>query len=775
MSNNERRPILYNGEAYSQPVIKKSGGQEKSLPMSFDEAKSSMLNQINKTREAIRTIEPDSRLPNEFIISLTMHHDFSAKSYYPDTLFDSDTEKFGLNEIGSRIQKVEEIVDRDGEKALETKSSKMFFLRATEKSLDNLERKLKSLEQTLPKNFQNDIRKISAFGLQEKDDKVMGFQKGWNNGRIEAILHPFDQDYGLAMEFFLEKLDSAGVNLSEIKYKEYPSGVTFISLPGNIEVINEIAGFNPLRAVHPLEMRSLPEISRAYGVNDGPQIPRFTMKSPITVGVIDGGLNLNNPYVKNYVESQISVAGTPLKSYKNHGTQVSGAILYGPLNNYTKTDTLPEPLVSVKNFGVLSDLTDPDLYDAIDAIEKIVPANKDIRVYNLSLGPRGPILDDNINRFTYSCDMLSHEYEVLFCVAVGNDGDVEGYDRIQSPADSVNCLGVGAFTKDDNGIKRAPYSCVGPGREGGKMKPDIMAFGGCSNRPIHLVAEKVGERVLSTGTSFASPIVAGLAGRLVGESNEQITPLAAKALIIQHAEEKEVEHSIEMGHGILPENINVLTACKNDSYTLIYKGEVNEGKYAEFLIPWEIIEKGKATFRWTAAVLTSVDELSPDDYTSSAVEISFYPNGNKYQFTNQNGSLLDGINKKSEVVDILKNPQRAEYLLQNGWKQSQFPKTDSASMKFKTEQELRSDLKWDSLDTREITKLAKGIDDPVFHVHALGRGSRASGSKVKFALVLTVSTTQTEVDLYSKILQKYSALAAVQMKSIVDVRQNVNS
>lgn len=775
MSNKERRSILYNGEAYSQPVTKKSGGKEKSLPISFHEAKSRMITQINETREAIKSIAPGSRLPNEFVISLTMHHDFSAKSYYPDTLFDSDTEKFGLSEIGSRIQKKEETLEIEGEKSTQIKTSKMFFIRATENSLNKLERKLNSLEQTLPKNFQNDIRKISAFGIQDKQEKIMGFQGSWNDGRIEAVLHPFDEDSGLAIEFFLEKLDSAGVNLSQIKYKQYPSGVTFISLPANKNVVEQISGFNPLRAIHPLEMRSLPEISRSSGTKDGPQVPNFTIKSPIYVGVIDGGVNTNNPYVQNYIESEVSVSGNPLQPYKNHGTQVTGAVLYGPLNKYTKLDTLPEPLVSVKNFGVLSDLTDPDLYDVIDAIEDIIPANTDIRVYNLSLGPRGPILDDNINRFTYACDMLSHQHEVLFCVAVGNDGDVLGYDRIQSPADSVNCLGVGAFTKDDNGIKRAPYSCVGPGREGGKMKPDIMAFGGCSNRPIHLVAEDIGDRVLSTGTSFACPIVAGLAGRLVGESDNHISPLAAKALIIQHAENKEEEHSIEMGHGILPEDIDSLTTCNNNSYTLIYKGEVEEGKYAEFIIPWELIDKGKATFRWTAAALTSVDELSPDDYTSSAIEISFYPNRNKYIFTNQDGNPLDGSNKKTEVVDISKDAERAKYLLENGWRQAQFPKTDSATLQFKTESELRADLKWDTLDTREITKRAKSVEDPVFHIHALGRGSRTSGSKVKFALVLTLTTTQTEIDLYSNVLQKYSALAAVKMESVVEVRQNIVS
>lgn len=772
--NKKRRPILYNGQVYGEPVSKGGGGGPKAMPYTYEQARDFVLNDIHETREVLRKMPDSARLPNEIILSLTLQPEFSAKSYYPETLFDLGYEKFGLTEIGSRVWKnkdyksnEKEIIEVESEEYVAPTFSKMFFVRATEKSLTKFENQLKKSTSTLTKSFQTDIRKISSLGILPTSEQILGLSDDWQQGRLEAVLHPFGIDKGKSLEHFLNHISEAGANTDDVRFKQYRSGVSFISFNGDKNILDSLTGYNPLRTIHPLKMRDLPEIARGTSINGGPNIPKFTIKSKTVVGVLDGGLDDNNPYTKNYSESEFSVTGSPIAELIEHGTQVTGAVLYGPLNNYSTGDTLPEPFVSVKTFGVLSsNSTDPELYDAIDAIEKIIPNNKDIKVYNLSLGPRGPILDDTISRFTYSFDLLSIDHEVLFCVAVGNDGHLKGYERIQSPSDAVNCLAVGAYTNRKGNSIRAPYSSIGPGREGSKMKPDIMAFGGCDQHPIHLVSQKLGNKVWSQGTSFASPIAASLAGRLVGESNNTIDTLTAKALMIHSARDNSLNgsHCLEMGHGIVPDEMENIISCNEKSYTLIYRGELDPAKYAEFLIPWdENITKGKANFKWTVAVLTDIDQLSTDDYTTSSVEIAFYPNRNKYVFKNNTGIDLEGDAKKSEVVDISKNPERMEYLLLNGWEQSNFPQTDSAKPQFRTELELKEDLKWDSLDAREVTKLSKSIDEPVFHIHALGRGNRNGVKKVKFALILTVTTPKTEIDLYANILNKYSALIPLQI------------
>lgn len=769
--NQKRRPILYNGQTYAKSVTKSSGGGSKPMNFTFEQARDFVLEDVANVKASIKEMPSSQRLPNEVVVGLVMQPEFSAKSYYPDSLFDLGAEKFGLKEIGSRIYKNE----NNKETGASQTSSKMFFVRATEESLTRFENQLNKNAVLLTKSFQDDIRKISSVNILEGSDQILGFPSEWENGKIEAVLHPFDLDKQKAIDHFISKITQAGAKNEDIKLKTYASGVTFVSFDANKTILQAVNGYNPLRTVHPLRIREL-AFHRGTTVPNGPQPPLFKTKSPIVVGVIDGGIDVNNPYLKNYIDSEFSVSGNPIQGCVDHGTQVTGAVLFGPLNQYNSTHILPEPKISAKNFGVLSTTsTDPDLYEAIDAIEKIVPLNKNIKVYNLSIGPQGPILDDSISRFTYSCDLLSRTYNVLFCVAVGNDGDKVGYDRIQSPSDAVNCLSIGAYTTKNGTKTRAPYSSIGPGREGCKMKPDVLAFAGCDQHPIHLVASEDGKKVWSMGTSFASPIVAGIAGRLIGESNNVIDPLIAKALII-HATSTEKTHTYETGHGFIPDEYETIATCIDKSYTLIYQGEIEYGKYAEYLIPWEdTINDGSVTFKWTAAVLSDVDELSSADYTSNTIEVAFYPHQSKYLFKNTSKQLLDGKKKDSEVVDVINNLQRAEYLIANGWEQSTFPKTDSPSTQYKTESELKADLKWDSLDTRSITKRTDGVSAPVFHIHALGRGNRTVGKKVKFAMVLTVTAPKVKIDLYSRILNVYNALIPIQIKSVIDIDINLES
>lgn len=767
MSNdNQRRPILYNGQTYAKPVTKSSGGGSKQMKYTYEEARDFVLSDIANAKTNLKQMPSSSRLPNEVVVGIVMQPEFSAKSYYPNSLFDLDSEKFGLKEIGSRIYKNDK---SESEKRHEASSSKMFFVRATEESLTKFENQLNKNVLTITKGFQEDIQKISSIDILEGNDQILGFSSDWQSGKIEAVLHPFDIDKEKAITHFINKVTEAGANRDKIKYKTYSSGVTFVSFDADKKILKSVSGYNPLRTLHPLKMRELSSFHRGTLIDGCPNPPVFKTKSPIVVGVIDGGFDISNPYLNNYVDSEFIVSGSSFKELIDHGTQVTGAVLFGPLNKYRNTDTMREPKVSVKNFGVLSSASDPDLYDAIDAIEKIVPVNKNIKVYNLSIGPEGPILDDSISRFTYSCDLLSNKHNILFCVAVGNDGDVPGYERIQSPADAVNSLSVGSYTTLNGKKIRAPYSSIGPGREGCKMKPDVLAFGGCSQHPIHLISSEIGKKVLSMGTSFSSPIVAGIAGRLIGESNNVIDPLIAKSLII-HATSNNKVHTYETGHGFIPDDPETIASCVDKSYTLIYKGEIESGKYAEYLIPWiNSIEEGNVTFKWTVAVLTDVDELSSDDYTSTTVEVAFYPHQSKYLFRNIDKKLLDGKKKDSEVVDVLTNPERANYLAENGWVQGTFPKTDSPVSQYKTESELRTDLKWDSLDTRLMTKKAKSVYSPTFHVHALGRGNRSENKKVKFGLILTVIAPKAKIDLYNRILNVYNALIPIQLKSVVDI------
>lgn len=88
-------------------------------------------------------------------------------------------------------------------------------------------------------------------------------------------------------------------------------------------------------------------------------------------------------------------------------------------------------------------------------------------------------------------------------VAVGNDGaHGQNRGRIQPPADAVNAFAVGASGGSHEKAGRASYSCLGPGRSPGVVKPDAIAFGEAKGSPLRLHAGQFG-RIL---TCKASPI-----------------------------------------------------------------------------------------------------------------------------------------------------------------------------------------------------------------------------------------------------------------------------
>ena len=94
-------------------------------------------------------------------------------------------------------------------------------------------------------------------------------------------------------------------------------------------------------------------------------------------------------------------------------------------------------------------------------IRNIVASNRDIKVWNLSLGSKLEIKPNFISPEAAELDRIQSEYDAIFVVAGTNipDGETKREMRIGSPADSLNSLVVNAV--DFRG-KPASYTRVGP-------------------------------------------------------------------------------------------------------------------------------------------------------------------------------------------------------------------------------------------------------------------------------------------------------------------------
>jgi len=101
--------------------------------------------------------------------------------------------------------------------------------------------------------------------------------------------------------------------------------------------------------------------------------------------------------------------------------------------------------------------------------------------------------------------------------AAGNEG-TSSWHYISAPADAPSVLSVGAV---DAGMNTASFTSFGPTSDG-RIKPDVAAMGVSS-----ILVNDVGQVFSASGTSFASPITAGLVACLwqayPNATNAQIT------------------------------------------------------------------------------------------------------------------------------------------------------------------------------------------------------------------------------------------------------------
>lgn len=107
------------------------------------------------------------------------------------------------------------------------------------------------------------------------------------------------------------------------------------------------------------------------------------------------------------------------------------------------------------------------------------------------------------SRISIASDIASSK-GMLVVTSAGNEGN-DPWKYISVPADANNCLAVGAVDAAGN---KAPFSSFGPTYDG-RIKPDISAMGASV-----AVIDEDGTISRSSGTSFSSPIIAGLAACL---------------------------------------------------------------------------------------------------------------------------------------------------------------------------------------------------------------------------------------------------------------------
>jgi hypothetical protein len=452
------------------------------------------------------------------------------------------------------------------------------------------------------------------------------------------------------------------------------------------------------------------------------------------VAIFDGGLGTADlsAWATEYTFPETSDTSGALLM---HGSEVTSTFLFGRPKLGVP---IKRPFMGVDHFRVLAPTSgrDPDLFDVLLRIKSVLEAGRH-RFANLSLGPRMPVYDDEVHVWTATLDQLCANYDILLTVAVGNDGEVEGADRIQPPGDMVNAIAVGASNSAGAKWKRAPYSCIGPGRSPGYVKPDGLAFGGSAGELFEVFNPLLGSVVGVSGTSYSSPLTLRTAAGVAAATSFDLSSIALKALLIHHSEYSARLPRAEVGWGRFREDSLALLECGPDSATIMFQAALAKGEFRRCPIPFpDVLLAGKVTIKATFCICAHTDPEHAINYTRSGMGVTFRP--------------LVGIGDDgpTEFFGIKSQYKAAEREMRD------------AGHKWET-------VLHRSRDFTDGTSLSSPVFDVEYHAREVSRSvPPASAPDMSFALVVTVKAIGV-ANLYDLIRQKYPVLMPVELRTNV--------
>lgn len=365
------------------------------------------------------------------------------------------------------------------------------------------------------------------------------------------------------------------------------------------------------------------------------------------VGVLDSGI-AKNKYLTPWLLDKNHSSYPPEYIDNNHGTFVSGIILYG--------DELEKRNLSGLEGCMLFDATVmPDAKkesisedELIENVREAIKNNSEIKIWNMSLGTRQESDKYNFSHFGQALDNIQEIYGVIICKSAGNctkflNGNPKS--RISKSADSVHSLVVGsiAHKKKTNDLVEinypSPFSRIGKGPSN-IIKPELVSYGGnagvnngnITRTGVNSISPD-GHLVSDIGTSFSTPRVSALLASLSMNINESFNPLLLKSLAIHSAkypvglELSMSERINNMGFG-MPSPANEIVY--NDEYeiTLILQDTLIKGEYMEILefpFPESLIDEDGYYYGKISLSLVSSPILKNQgsEYCQSDLDVKF--------------------------------------------------------------------------------------------------------------------------------------------------------
>ncbi|MFF4252096.1 S8 family serine peptidase [Streptomyces sp. NPDC001663] len=228
----------------------------------------------------------------------------------------------------------------------------------------------------------------------------------------------------------------------------------------------------------------------------------------VTVAVLDTGVDASHPDLAGRVSvSRSFIDGEDVADRNGHGTHVASTVGgSGAASDGREKGVAPGATLAVGK--VLSDQGSGSESQIIAGMEW---AARDVhaKVVSMSLGSTEP--SDGTDPMAQAVDTLSKETGALFVVAAGNTG---APSSIGSPGAADAALTIGAVDAED---LAAYFTSAGPRYGDNALKPDLSAPGVDILAARSQLTGGSGYYTSMSGTSMATPHVAGVAALLAEE------------------------------------------------------------------------------------------------------------------------------------------------------------------------------------------------------------------------------------------------------------------
>ncbi|NEN75733.1 S8 family peptidase [Pelistega sp. NLN82] len=527
-----------------------------------------------------------------------------------------------------------------------------------------------------------------------------GVERDTSNLQENAIITIYDTGTKTA-----DIMDQLNINFLDVRSIDE---TTILLTPDQYNLLKSKAPYLISMAVS--DISSLDKEDFYNGENLAYSIP--SPNNEPTIGVIDTMFDKNVYFsewveFKNMLDSEIELSE---EDYR-HGTMVTSIIVDGASINPNLNDGCGR--FRARHFGVATSGRFSS-FTVLRAIKEIVESNKDIKVWNLSLGSSMEINTNFISPEAAILDKIQYENDVIFVVAGTNKSRNLNIKRIGAPADSINSLVVNSVGFDN---KPVDYS-----REGLVLsffnKPDVSYYGGDNTQRIR-TCSPVGETFVK-GTSFAAPWIARKLAYLINILG--LTRELAKALIIDSATgwKNQLYSSQLIGYGVVPININDIIKTPDDEIKFMINGISEKFDTYNYNIPIpEDKQKQPFVSRATLCYFPNCSRNQGVDYTNTEMDIHF-------------GRLKKTKNGKESIDSINDNKQSDEgkLLLYEGTARQLYRKWDNVK-------HIRENIRTPS-GKQKKPKIKKANGLWGISIKTKERLNSGDGENLKFGMVVTL-------------------------------------